>query len=866
MENTEKHGTSLDRNHLETLKQILDNSLQPGCLDSHPWTKSLIAQEAGAPDQSPGQRLIFALGKLFAGMMPSVAPRHGKRLDTRWGEFGILAAQYFAPIMFGTASPASLRDAWGRIDEGILYFVYGKAGDKLSQAEKDSYKLVGDELEVAPNSTLSDWHRKGLRRLMDAILAREGYLSKSLSKPAIINRRGQTSLPAQVASASSENQSAKGKLHMPSIRRILFLLLVIIMLGLVVVGGITVKRVYDQALLVRQEATNLRDITMGSAPLTQRIQQAGPALETLRQNFQVLEGEVKPYLWLGPWLGWVPTYGGDLASAPELMTLADSLLTSADQSYQVMLPLLNSYDASGFDPVKWVGILNQAQPQLSVARQNLDLALTARSNLNPDRLSPFLRGLILNDVDRVLPPFNDGLTLATEIPSLLGASNEGPKTYLLLVENADELRPTGGFITAAGNLLLQNGHITSLTFENSGDVDNWTMPYPVAPWQLSQYMNSPVLIFRDSNWFTNYPTTALYAEQLYSYYSAHSVNGVIAFDQQLLVELLGVIGPIQMSDVPYPIDASNIVAYMHYEKAPTAADLASPDWNNKIFMANISQVLIAKIFSGTVNMNQLSAVLLQALNEHHLLLQFDNPTMNALLVYHDWDGAVRPAGGDFLMVVDSNVGFDKTNAVVESNLSYDVDLTNPAAPVGSLTVIHKNYSVGSGDCIQSHWIKIPAPDEEYYPIEDCYYDYLRVYLPAGTNLLSATPQSIPARWMILQTSPASKVDVLNEQIPGVQTFGTIQVVPYGQSLTMSFRFGLPAGILKAQPGDGWMTYHLKVQKQPGTLVEPITINIHLPDNALVQAVPAGASMQGHNLLFQANLRTDLEIEVAFQIP
>ena len=358
----------------------------------------------------------------------------------------------------------------------------------------------------------------------------------------------------------------------------------------------------------------------------------------------------------------------------------------------------------------------------------------------------------------------------------------------------------------------------------------------------------------------------MYAEQLYSYYSAHSVNGVIAFDQQLLVELLGVIGPIQMSDVPYPIDASNVVAYMHYEKAPTAADLASPDWNNKIFITNISQVLIGKIFSGSVNLNQLSAVMLQALDEHHLLLQFDNPAMNALLARRDWDGAVRPAGGDFLMVVDSNVGFDKTNAVVDSNLSYDVDLTNPAAPVGSLTVIHKNFSVGSGDCIQSHWIKIPAPDEEYYPIEDCYYDYLRVYTPAGTSLLSANPQSIPAQWMILHTSPAAKVDVLNEQIPGVQAFGTMQVVPYGQSLTISFRFGLPATILQVQPGNGWMAYHLKVQKEPGTLAEPISINIHLPDNALVQAVPAGASMQGNDLLFQANLRTDIEIEVAFKMP
>ncbi|HUH97374.1 MAG TPA: DUF4012 domain-containing protein [Anaerolineales bacterium] len=653
---------------------------------------------------------------------------------------------------------------------------------------------------------------------------------------------------------------------MRGIRRNLLLLLGVIALGLIVAGGLQAKRAYDQARLVRQDATKLRDIATGSAPLTQRIQQAGPALETLRQDFQVLKAETEPYLWLGPWLGWVPMYGGDLASAPRLMALADSVLSSAQQSYQAMLPVFHAYDSNGEDPAQLLGILNQAQPQLSAARQTLNLALAARSSLNTDALSPSLRGLILNDVDRVLSPLNDGLTVATEIPGALGASAEGPKTYLLLVENEDELRPTGGFITAAGNLLLQNGHIASLTFENSADVDNWRMPYPVAPWQLSQYMNSPVLIFRDSNWFTNYPTTASYAEQLYSYHNAHAVNGVIAFDQQLLVELLGVIGPVQMSDVPYPIDASNVVAYMRYEKAPTAADLASPDWNNKIFLTNISQVLIAKIFSGSVNLKELSAVLLQALNEHHLLLQFDRPAMNALLARNNWDGAVRPVGGDFLMAVDSNIGFDKTNAVVLSSLSYDVDLTNPAAPVGSLSVTHKNYSVGSGDCIQSHWIKIPAPDEEYYPIEDCFYDYLRVYMPAGTNLLSATPQSIPAQWMILQTSPAAKVDVLNEQIPGVQAFGTMQVVPYGQSLTMNFRFGLPPTILQVQPGNGWITYHLKVQKEPGTLAEPISINIHLPHNATVQAAPDGASMQGPDLLFGASLRTDLEVEVTFQVP
>jgi hypothetical protein len=237
--------------------------------------------------------------------------------------------------------------------------------------------------------------------------------------------------------------------------------------------------------------------------------------------------------------------------------------------------------------------------------------------------------------------------------------------------------------------------------------------------------------------------------------------------------------------------------------------------------------------------------------------------MTTLLARYHWDGVVRPEGGDFLMVVNSNIGFNKTNAVVETNLFYDVDLTALAKPVGSLTVVNKNNAVGTGTCRQ--WNKIRAPGESNYPIEDCYWDYLRVYLPVGTSLLDATPQTIPADWMILKVSPPAKVDLLNEDIPGVQAFGTLQVVPYGQSLTASFRFGLPAGILQVQPGSGWRLYHLKVQKQPGTLV-PITIRIHLPNNASIQTAPEGAIVQGSNILLETDLRTDLELEVVFQIP
>ena len=86
-------------------------------------------------------------------------------------------------------------------------------------------------------------------------------------------------------------------------------------------------------------------------------------------------------------------------------------------------------------------------------------------DLETDKLTPEIRDLILNNFDPLIPLVKDGLIVAEELPLMMGATSEGPKTYLILVENEDEFRPTGGLVTAVGTLLMQNGRISSLYFE-----------------------------------------------------------------------------------------------------------------------------------------------------------------------------------------------------------------------------------------------------------------------------------------------------------------------------------------------------------------------------------------------------------------
>jgi hypothetical protein len=105
------------------------------------------------------------------------------------------------------------------------------------------------------------------------------------------------------------------------------------------------------------------------------------------------------------------------------------------------------------------------------------------------------------------------------------------------------------------------------------------------------------------------------------------------------------------------------------------------------------------------------------------------------------------------------------------------------------------------------------------------------------------------------------VDVLDEEIDGLQSFGTLMVVPGGESLVTNLFFRLPSHIIGV---DGRAaTYHLKAKKQPGTLAVPLTIRIHLPNGVtLKSAYPEGVIEKNH-LLLETDLRTDLDVEVSF---
>lgn len=877
--------------HFETLKQILRLARQPSQLDGHPWTQGLIVQEAleSCPElaqASPGQQLIGALAHLFPQLQPASPPRAGKRLDPRWGEYGLLAALYFTPFNHGTPFPTSLLDAWARIDCAILHSVYGKDGDGLSEEQVNKYRLVGDDIDYGSASTLSDWHKKGLQRFTEITLNRERFLARAYAKPSAILEETSAAGVADEARKPGAQETKRSTFR----KRVIWLALGFLLLSALGLALLKAHSIYTRGLLVYEDVTCLQQVlqtqtdlsslearcsglipkhrSSNAAPsLLQIYERALPVLDALRTDLAAFKEEADPVLRLCPKLEWIPVYGNDIASAPSLVELAEHLLDVSLLSAQAADPFLRELQSaeSQLDPAAITALLVKAGLTIDEARLELDRAMDVRKTIATEQLSPRLRSLIVDELDPKLKLADQGLSLAQALPGVLGAGSDGPKTYLVLVENEDELRPTGGFITAVGNLVVHNGSVLQLSFEDSGAQEDWAEPYPSAPWQLQEYMNSPVLILRDANWFSDFPTAALWAEYLYAYTHDHSVDGVIAFDQQFLIMLLEQFGPLDVEGVSYPIDAANVTEYMREAKHPPSGESIPLDWTRKAFMGKLAEAILTKLSDGGQDWAGLAQVLSRALAERHLLLQFDDPVLTALLAERSWDNALRPTGGDYLMVTDTNIGFNKTNAVVDVGLTYDVDLGDLSSPQATLTLLHRNNAAPDVPCI--HWdADNEITGEESYPIDRCYWNYLRVYKQVDVVLLDATPHAISADWMILGEDVPARVDVLEEEIPGVQGFGTLLVVPGGEAQDTSFQFSLPASVLSAGSAAGEYVYQLRVQKQPGTLAHGLTVRIHLPGRAMLQSGPPGAVLQDNHLLIETDLRTDLEFSIAFTVP
>ena len=590
----------------------------------------------------------------------------------------------------------------------------------------------------------------------------------------------------------------------------------------------------------------------------------------VRQDVLRLTNEVRPFMPLLPYLNWLPGIGPSLEAAPHLLAMADAGTEAAAYAARGLTPglavLQEEGELSDSRVAVLVAVLDTAQPDLAQASLAMERVAAARANIGNAAALPGRVQTLLVQADEWLPLAQDGLKLAQHLPAMMG--NEGRRHYLLVAQNEDELRATGGFFTGVGLLVVEAGRIVDLTFQDAYTIDNWQeKPYDLPPQPLQELMLSDLFLFRDANFWPDFPTSAEKAMALYSYgQDFDHLDGLIAFDQHFVQLLVAATGPVYIPEADATINSQNIIESFREAWAVKEGQTYS-NWfrSRKEFLGTFAAAIRTRLESEFSKIDPIFLVrnLDKALQGRHLQIYVRDPAIASVLDELDWDGRlVAPADQDVLLVVDTNMGFNKTNIFIDREITYDVTLAKDSDVEANLSVHYTHTGSDNGQaCLQG--VVYDQNLSNYLQIADeCYWSYLRIYTPEHSEIVNSSRHVVPGETLVSGRTWDSTAVTLNE-LPGFTTFANFIMVSQDESLSSTYHYRLPDNVVRR--GDDFNQYWLTIVKQAGALPGPFHLTVTLPPNArLIEASPAPAKVDGTRLYFEINLDRDATVSVKYR--
>lgn len=410
--------------------------------------------------------------------------------------------------------------------------------------------------------------------------------------------------------------------------------------------------------------------------------------------------------------------------------------------------------------------------------------------------------------------------------------------YLILFQNDNELRPTGGFIGSVALVRFKNGKMNDLQVRDVYELDGQLKDHVEPNYVIRRYLQ-PHLYLRDSNFHPDFSYSASSAANLYSLEADDSIDGVIAVDTHVLEVLVDIMGDISLPGSQKQVTKEDVVKVIQ----ESIHDDFFPGSTEK---KEILNTVLSKIVIGLEDDNKKKIQFLKALpgllSEKHIQIAFNEESLQKAVVAAKVGGSLqdlRFEEGKFLDTVsvnEANIGVNKINEYITRKIVYTGLLSNSELNSDILSE-YKN----SG-------------------IED-YTMYFRVLVPRQSLLESVVIDGQPQVVVPAVTDPVfyekkgfvppQGLEVAEENITeNLKAFGFRIVVPKQSEkririLTKRPFFELPAVF----------EYSLRFIKQPGTPPYPLTVTLQL-DNSFRFS---DKTRNVNPVLYNGEVKKDIEV-------
>ena len=453
--------------------------------------------------------------------------------------------------------------------------------------------------------------------------------------------------------------------------------------------------------------------------------------------------------------------------------------------------------------------LDKVLGKIDVISANIDEAEKRIDAIDPKRYPEKIgktevRGKLANVRDQfkgVASLFVDAKPLLKNIPNILGKDKE--QTYLLLFQNENEQRATGGFLTAYAVFKIKNGKMTIAKSEDIYTLDNSIAVHPPAPREIATYHKGVSQFFiRDSNLSPDLVKTISLFNSLYDK-SGERVNydGVVMLNSKVLVDMLTIFGDTEVNGVRFSAEIDKRcdcpqVIYALSDMVDRPVNYVKT--NRKGILGDLMYALFYKAigFSPSKYWGTLAQTMFKNMEEKNILLYYKDANIQSAVEKMNYAGRVRDYDGDYLDVVNVNFAGAKSNLFVTKSIETTV---NTGTKERVLTVEYRNPYPHSDCSLERGGLCLNATLR----------NWVRVYVPKGSQLVD-----FKGSLMKVQT-----YDELGKTVYE----GFLTVAPLGKS-EIKVTYKLPSTVdtnkykllIQKQAGEKDIKYDVKIDGQQFT--------------------------------------------------
>jgi hypothetical protein len=494
--------------------------------------------------------------------------------------------------------------------------------------------------------------------------------------------------------------------------------------------------------------------------------------------------------------------------------------------------------------------IDRALPDIHAAQAKIDVALDRWNEIPQNDLAKPLKTAfapVARELPRLKTTLDEAVPLLEIALPLAGYPSRSD--FLVLLQNSDEIRATGGFIGTVGKLSVDAGNITAFSFDDVYNIDNpasstWKEQGPKF---MTERMNMPKLFLRDANYTPDFPVSA---DRIMDFYvreteagtgkRPEAPTGVIALTPPVFADLLRLTGPITIDS--YTFTADSYFEVLEYEVEVGFLEKGIPRNQRKNLVSKLGNELLKRISALPASRwTEVFAIATRALQEKQALIYSRDPGFLAKLDALGWTGRTKSSLGDYLWVVDTNLVSLKTDGVMEKKIEYALDAKDLSNVTASVTLRYTNHA-------NEH------KDYKY----SAYRDYVRVYAPEGSEFISADGAMLDDPSKTGGVQPG-RVDAVKEL--GKTSFGAFWVVAPGETRTLTIRYKLPPSVGEQIAGGA---YRLDWQKQAGNDSAALTVDCAF-SKKLKDAVPPENRSEWGDMSYRASAtsETDRTFNVTF---